>query len=392
MKILKIAAVIIALAGVAVFARFLMRPDDKAIVKRAQRLLVDASSLRHEEEIQLVGDLKGFEGLIRGQLRTDVDFSDPDGAVSASTFDFKVTGDKKEERRLSGESRKTGGFHYLKLEEGSVLAESEAVAKLVGKWSKSLDPLYRLLFPRAKDAAVTVPPTAAGLLEMREAAKNVDIFNEITALPDETFEGAKVRRYFVSVDQDAVIALLLKWRELTTRTPTDDDDFIVATAEAAAWGFPQGELWIDKKTGYPRRMILKSVLASSIGAAEIGVDAVFSRYGEAVKVEAPEPAEDLASFLEAVLEGRLRLAGDRELAAKAAEEKPVEEKKAPPPAPPAEKVDGDVDGLDDSQENFYGTDVWNPDSDGDGFTDGQEVKNGMNPAGPGALFSFGLGN
>ncbi len=47
--------------------------------------------------------------------------------------------------------------------------------------------------------------------------------------------------------------------------------------------------------------------------------------------------------------------------------------------------DPDKDGLSNLQEEFYGTDPNNADSDGDGFLDGQEVNNGFNPLGPGRL-------
>ena len=140
---------------------------------------------------------------------------------------------------------------------------------------------------------------------MRAAAGNVSIFSEISPLPDGEFEGAVMRRYLVTVNQDAVIALMLKWREVKTRQETAEQDYIAAAANAASWGVPQGELWIDKKTGYARKVILKTALASAIGVADVGFEATFSRYGEPVKVEAPEPAEDLADLLGAVLDGQI---------------------------------------------------------------------------------------
>jgi hypothetical protein len=43
-------------------------------------------------------------------------------------------------------------------------------------------------------------------------------------------------------------------------------------------------------------------------------------------------------------------------------------------------TDTDADGLADSEENYWKTDFRNPDSDGDGFKDGEEVLSGHNPA------------
>ncbi|PJE76077.1 hypothetical protein COV04_00915 [Candidatus Uhrbacteria bacterium CG10_big_fil_rev_8_21_14_0_10_48_11] len=50
--------------------------------------------------------------------------------------------------------------------------------------------------------------------------------------------------------------------------------------------------------------------------------------------------------------------------------------------------DTDGDGLFDGEEvRSFGTDPLNPDTDGDGFTDGEEVRNGYNPKGSGRLFN-----
>lgn len=51
----------------------------------------------------------------------------------------------------------------------------------------------------------------------------------------------------------------------------------------------------------------------------------------------------------------------------------------------ANTVDEDHDGLSGDQELQYGTDPNNPDTDTDGYTDGDEVKNGYNPIGEGKL-------
>ncbi len=50
-----------------------------------------------------------------------------------------------------------------------------------------------------------------------------------------------------------------------------------------------------------------------------------------------------------------------------------------------ELVDSDNDGLFDEQEAEYGTDSNNPDTDGDGYLDGDEIINGYNPKGEGKL-------
>ncbi len=52
--------------------------------------------------------------------------------------------------------------------------------------------------------------------------------------------------------------------------------------------------------------------------------------------------------------------------------------------------DPDDDGLDNILEAFYGTSRTVADTDGDGMSDGAEVRSGRNPRGKGSLFGFGL--
>lgn len=52
-------------------------------------------------------------------------------------------------------------------------------------------------------------------------------------------------------------------------------------------------------------------------------------------------------------------------------------------------VDSDNDGLFDREEvKVYKTDPLNPDTDGDGFSDGNEVRDGYDPKGPGKLYDI----
>lgn len=43
------------------------------------------------------------------------------------------------------------------------------------------------------------------------------------------------------------------------------------------------------------------------------------------------------------------------------------------------KLDSDNDGFPDPDERSFGSDPFNPDTDGDGFSDGKEIRNGYNP-------------
>jgi len=45
-------------------------------------------------------------------------------------------------------------------------------------------------------------------------------------------------------------------------------------------------------------------------------------------------------------------------------------------------LDSDQDGLTDQEEHMIGTDINNPDTDGDGYSDGKELASGYNPLKP----------
>lgn len=55
--------------------------------------------------------------------------------------------------------------------------------------------------------------------------------------------------------------------------------------------------------------------------------------------------------------------------------------------PNREVADEDGDGLNTAEERFYGTDAGRADTDADGYKDGEEVRGGFDPLGPGKLDS-----
>ena len=87
-----------------------------------------------------------------------------------------------------------------------------------------------------------------------------------------------------------------------------------------------------------------------------------SNFNQPVEITKPEESEDLLKILEEMMMG---LMGGMMI---------------PGTGP---DLDSDNDGLTDVMEEVYGTNKNNPDTDGDGYKDGEEVKNGYDPAIPG---------
>ena len=81
-----------------------------------------------------------------------------------------------------------------------------------------------------------------------------------------------------------------------------------------------------------------------------------SNFNQPIKITRPEEAENLVEIIEETFGGFM-------------------EGMTPSNSGP----DSDNDGLSNEMEEIYGTDKNNPDTDGDGFKDGEEVKNGYDP-------------
>jgi len=95
----------------------------------------------------------------------------------------------------------------------------------------------------------------------------------------------------------------------------------------------------------------------NMGDSEIAfnIDVSVFNFNQPVEINEPEEAENLVKALEKTL-GEFMRAGVTE-----------------------EEIDTDKDGLPDYMENLYGTDPNNPDTDGDGYKDGEEVESGYDP-------------
>lgn len=379
-----------AAVGLAALVRFLLQPDPQLVVLRAQQNLLKAKTFRYEIDIEFQGAASAPDAApveISAKTRTDLDVRNPVRPASITAFSIRSSANRVDSE-LSGESRKKDGQHYLKLAKATGAYEQD-VGLLVGVWARSSEPFLGRLLPIERKADER-PLDEKGVREFLDAAARTPLLRVTETLKEEkAADGAILRHYRVAPYADVAAALMIKLRELKTGVPADSSDIAAATAEVAAWGEPTGEIWIGKKDGLVRRLSFQTRTASVAGVGDLRVTVLFSRYGAPVEVTAPE-AEDIEVLLGKFSEKHLSLAGLRPPPSLGSEVAPEETKKETLPATPAAKHDGDSDGLEDTQEFFYGSDSWNPDTDGDGWTDGYEVGHGTDPVGPGPLFGFGL--
>jgi len=136
-----------------------------------------------------------------------------------------------------------------------------------------------------------------------------------------------------------------------------------------------GEVWIDKEDFYLHKSTFNLNIDFSgfeLGGKKIPDDALaisvtakmdYKNFNQPVQIEAPAEAKSLVELIESLMP------------------------QMPQPSTSLDpNLDTDLDGLFDWEElNVYQTDPQNDDTDGDGYLDGSEVKNGYNPNGEGEL-------
>lgn len=173
----------------------------------------------------------------------------------------------------------------------------------------------------------------------------------ITAtLPRERVGDVDAYHYTYSIDKNAMGDFL------TTLGGTSNDDFAQIRALLGETNDITGDLWIAASDARLAKFTVDTVMKGTQRFVVHGT-VVLSDIGGAVSVTAPETSAPLEDVMVEVLTKVSEVAN----------------------------ADDDNDGLTNAKEATYGTDVHSVDTDGDGFSDGDEVKNGYNPAGAGKL-------
>ncbi len=209
-------------------------------------------------------------------------------------------------------------------------------------------------------------------------------------LQDDTLSGIGVHHYLIKPEKLLFKDFVLQYetlrlgRELTEkeRAALDDIFYNINTDE--------GELWIGRGDYYLYRMRLRLRYSDPQRAGTLDLTVNFRDFNKAVSIKGkPGESEDISTFIESLLptlSEHLPLAKNGLVPR---QKSLVPEAETPETA--SQSKDSDDDGLPDILEFFYGTDAHDPDTDGDGWSDGYEVDHGLNPTGPGKLFDFGLG-
>ncbi len=200
----------------------------------------------------------------------------------------------------------------------------------------------------------------------------------------EVIDGDAALPYTFTIDKEGMTVFLATLWEMRHGTAIDPQTFQAMTDQIAAWGSGQGTLWIGRKSFLLHRL----TFSTTDQTLEINV----SDFNQPVSIEAPHPNASITEALGKLGFNVAALPTSQEARAHAPIGATSSFGSLPGNTASAaeEDTDPDKDGLGNGFEFFYGTDPTNPDTDGDGVNDGEEVEHSSNPRGSGSIFSFGL--
>lgn len=233
--------------------------------------------------------------------------------------------------------------------------------------------------------------SAAAQQELAATAVSLPFLGITEKLKDEAVRGMMTHHYKVRPEliyvRDFLKLVEAKrlGRELTTKEQNYYDTLFAGLTAGS------GELWLRSSDYFVQRLRLPLQQEGDGFRGTWTLTLNFSGLNESANLPAVDlkGIEDAAPYLDSLLAAYtshlpMAKAGSARLAERGGG-LPLTQAATP------DQADVDDDGLSVLLERFYGTDVLNPDSDGDGMSDGDEVTAARSPLGPWGLFDFTQG-
>lgn len=209
----------------------------------------------------------------------------------------------------------------------------------------------------------------------KQALLKSGVFKIVEKLPAEKIANQKTWHYKFALDKAGARVFIIAIDKINEEEGLNQDQEKLTDKEIDGFinglkmlGLGDGEIWIAKNDSTLKKISLKSAIKNQESGEQIGqssLSVTFTDFNRALKIEAPTQTKTVQEILTALIPSSklpLNQSGSVNLT-----------------------IDSDYDGLLDQEENVYGTDPNNPDTDGDGFKDGDEVKSGYSPKGDGKL-------
>jgi hypothetical protein len=374
----------------------LLLPRSSEIVRVMQWRMVTARSFHMDATVDYQGtkeekDEHGFSSSRREKvvLETDGRYDRSPGDAERSATVFRLEAGAQDPIVAAGEVRKAGEASLLNFSTLPARIGTLHFEQFRNRWLRvDLRPLLESIdLPLIGGESVELgPEERAYLLEQLRITPFVSVENK---LKGETLDGIPTHHYEVRPevlffkDYYILYERLRKGGELTQKQRQWIDAFFAnVTAEP-------GELWIGTRDYYLYRIRLRFRYDDGQREGVFSFTADFSRFNEPILVDIPtKEVEDVNSLVESLLPGLSQHLPLAKLGEVRRVKRDDEGAGLPIDVPLTGEEDPDEDGLINSLERFYGSDPQNPDTDGDGVSDGDEIAKGDSPTGAGRLFDF----
>jgi hypothetical protein len=268
------------------------------------------------------------------------------------------------------EYRRTKGADYIKLNSFTFAVLPIDMSAFIGTWisldSEDIAGAAKRYTTLSTEAFKE--PSDADVQRIKDIIATTPWLDVSKRFPDEAVAGTQTHRYAVGLNTAATKKALLEILALLSpgQKPSPDQEKALDEALRQISGL-QIESWIGVTDLLPYKTNLHGKLSfNTTNSANVKAEYTFRNYNAPVTVVAPDSARSfkdaMADFMRTMMEGS-----------------------APPASPEGDDLDPDLDGLTNAVERGYGTNPNKADTDGDGFNDGAEIKNGYNPTGAGKL-------
>lgn len=277
--------------------------------------------------------------------------------------------------------KKTADVMYVRLEQLPPIPFFD-LSKINGQWIKidfaELKQKYGISFDANKQQAN--PEQADTIAKIYRERP----FLKLARLAPENVDGVQTDHLRFTLDRENLIAFLKAAVEASGQEITDAQ--IQQVEELFDQGLTAtGELWIGKQDHFLRQLTgMMSTEVKDAGSVTANLRETFTGINQPVTIEEPVDSISLDAVMQQ-LQVPLAASVDQSIAVDASGEV-IQQYYAPDGSVTVDGgLDSDDDGLSNFREQLLGSDYTKADSDGDGYSDAEEVGKGYNPAGTGAL-------